>query len=278
MSGSWQPLSVRLSGEAAGQVLHEGIPSHLRSSLEQWIEWVATEHLAERAALRLRLDLPHGWSWNRLLLQDPSLLLDVVDALLYFHPGHPPTVVEDQAALEIIGERLNQLLVDAGSAYEVANDMSGLTRRLDETVQRAAQYVKQHADADTRDHLRAAWTAAYGLHPDPSKAYGEAVKAVEAASIPVVVPTQAGATLGHVLGQLDRQSHLYELAITDKTRAAASVDAAAHLVRLLWEGHSDRHGGSSLSRPISQEAAEMAVHLATTLVQWFTAGYVRRRP
>lgn len=39
----------------------------------------------------------------------------------------------------------------------------------------------------------------------------------------------------------------------------------------------DRHGGSRPTQPVTQEAAEMAVHLAATLVQWFGAGRIHRR-
>jgi hypothetical protein len=279
MSGAWRPLSARLSEEATEEIPHEGIPLHLGPSLEQWVGRAASEALAERVAVRLRLELPAGWGWRNLLLHERDRLLDVVDALLYLHPGHEPYCSDtDHIELEIGVEQLSELLYDAGSAYRVAEDQTRLTRRIDGAVLEAAHHVQRSATADASHHLRTAWAAIYGLHPDPSKAYSEAIKAVEAASIPVVVPTQAGATLGHVLGQLDRQGDLYELAITDNTGAAASVIAVAHLVRLLWEGHSDRHGGGSRSRPISQDSAEMAVHLATTLIQWFTAGHVRRKP
>jgi hypothetical protein len=52
------------------------------------------------------------------------------------------------------------------------------------------------------------------------------------------------------------------------------------VIEMLWlleRGQTDRHGGIDPTRHISQEAAEAAVHLATTLVQWFSAGHIRRR-
>jgi hypothetical protein len=55
------------------------------------------------------------------------------------------------------------------------------------------------------DELAVAWTKAYGRDPDLSDAWDHAIKAVEAVLIPIVVPTQAGAHIGHVIGQLDRQ-------------------------------------------------------------------------
>ena len=47
------------------------------------------------------------------------------------------------------------------------------------------------------DELAVAWTKAYGLDPDLSDAWDHAIKAVEAVLIPIVVPTQAGAHIGH---------------------------------------------------------------------------------
>jgi hypothetical protein len=128
------------------------------------------------------------------------------------------------------------------------------------------------------DHLQIAWHETYGLHPDPSKAFSEVILAVEAVAVPVITPNQVDATLGHVYGQLRSQADLYELAITDKNKngASASVQPVTDLVGLLWHGHTDRHEGNIPAVPISQEAAEMAVHAAATLVQWFASGAVRR--
>jgi hypothetical protein len=278
MSAPWQPLSVRISDEPVEEILYEGIPPHLGPSLEEWIKAVATDYLAERVALRLRLGRPPGWSWHALLLRDPSLMLDVIDALMYLHPGLTP-IGDENDHIEMKGAalRMKELLSDAGSAYKVADDKKGLTRRIDETVREAASHVEQQANTNARDHLRAAWAAAYGLRPDPAKAYGEAIKAVEAASIPVVLPKGHRETLGKVRSHLRDAPTKWELAIPGQD-GKGDVGPVVSMLGLLWEGQSDRHGGSPLSRPISQESAEMAVHLGTTLVQWFSAGYIWRRP
>jgi hypothetical protein len=59
-------------------------------------------------------------------------------------------------------------------------------------------------DAASRE-ITEAWRKAYGHHADASDAWDHAIKAVEAVLIPIVVPTQAGAHIGHLIGQLDRQ-------------------------------------------------------------------------
>jgi hypothetical protein len=48
------------------------------------------------------------------------------------------------------------------------------------------------------------------------------------------------------------------------------------MIALLWEGQRDRHAGGPISQPVTQEAAQTAVHLAVTLVQWFSAGAIYR--
>ena len=113
--------------------------------------------------------------------------------------------------------------------------------------------------------------------PDPGKAYGEAIKAVEAAAIPIVEPNNTRATLGTVLGTLKAQPANWELAILGPDRAASDAKPLVPMIELLWHGQSDRRGGSLPTVPISVQAAPMAVRLAATLVHWFSSGSVRRR-
>jgi hypothetical protein len=57
------------------------------------------------------------------------------------------------------------------------------------------------------------------------------------------------------------------------------VETVADMLDLVWKGQSDRHGSPDLTAPISvsQEQAEAAMHLAVTVVQWFTTGVVTTR-
>ena len=48
------------------------------------------------------------------------------------------------------------------------------------------------------------------------------------------------------------------------------------MLRLLWEGQTDRHGSLAPTTAVGPDAAEAAVHLAIVLVQWFQAGAVRQ--
>jgi hypothetical protein len=107
-------------------------------------------------------------------------------------------------------------------------------------------------------------------------AYGEAVRAVEAAAIPVVIPADPAPTLGKVRSSLEQGAANWEMVIPAKDGATAPVAPVVGMVALLWEGHRDRHAGGPTSASITQAAAEAAVHLAATLVQWFVTGVVRR--
>jgi hypothetical protein len=51
-------------------------------------------------------------------------------------------------------------------------------------------------------HLTLAWNAVDGRQPDPGKGYGEAIKAMEVATIPVVFPGNLRAKLGRVINHL----------------------------------------------------------------------------
>jgi hypothetical protein len=128
------------------------------------------------------------------------------------------------------------------------------------------------------DHLRTAWVAAYGLHPDPDKTYDHAILALEELMCPLVCPRNNRATLGIVISDLRNQATRWELSIEDSsTGRPAGVDGVIQMLDLLWKGQS-RHGGSPNSRQQTQAEAEAAVHMAAALTQWVTTGVLHRKP
>ncbi|MEW2325754.1 hypothetical protein AB0926_32525 [Streptomyces griseoincarnatus] len=295
-NADWQPLSRR-HVSTREQALFEGVPDHLIHPLNTWID----EYLADRPKLtgrialqmRVALDYPDP----ELLVEgvsasDPALLLDVVDVVLHLDKGlwweldvaGPEPTMEAGAAEWVPDfswpkgskaaavERLDEMLMDAGSAFEVDWHQRCLQRRVDATVAIAAD---QAMSLDAGQHLRAAWAATYGRHPDPSKAYDEAIRAVEAASIPVVLPRGTRETLGKVHAHLRDASDKWELAIEGANDG--SVAPLTEMIGLLWKGHVARHAGSPAFRPQRQDEAQMAIHLAATLVHWFRTGAVRPR-
>lgn len=172
-------------------------------------------------------------------------------------------------------KKLNGYLLEAGSVWCVGTRQGkpGLLRRMPDGVKVAAEAAMQKPNAGKR--LAAAWEEAYGVTPDPSNAYALAVKAVEDASIPVVPTGKAEPTLGDVIRTIDggtwRLPHLRE------HNLAPTHDVLVAMLRTLWRGHHDRHGGpSTVGVPaVTQEEAESAVLLAVTLVGLFETGKVQ---
>jgi len=173
---------------------------------------------------------------------------------------------------------LDAILAESGSAWTVGTRAGrpGLIRRVPEGAQRNAEAVMASSGQAGTD-LRQAWEATYGLTPNASEAYRLAVRAVEHAAIPVVCPRQAGATLGHVIGQL-RTDGDWGLPLTREDATAPTSETVLRLCQALWKGHHDRHGGMvGAPQTVAQEEAETAVTIAVALVQWFVSGMLTRR-
>lgn len=152
---------------------------------------------------------------------------------------------------------------------------------MDCTVAAAAEAAREPADnvpgaGSAADHLRSAWTALYQLHPDSPTAYRDAIRAVEAAAHSLVEPNNARATLGTMLGQLRATPERWVLAIRGPG-GTDSITPLMTMIELLWTGQTSRHGAQTPTRPETFEEAQMALHLAVTLVQWFVTGTVSRR-
>jgi hypothetical protein len=125
-------------------------------------------------------------------------------------------------------------------------------------------------------HLASAWHDVYKRDPAASEGYREAVRVVEVAAIPIVIPNDSGATLEKVIPALRNASNKWRIVLTPS--GSDPVETVAHMCELLWKSQWDRHGVSDESVPlnVSLPEAQAAVHLASTLVQWFTSGAVMR--
>jgi hypothetical protein len=174
------------------------------------------------------------------------------------------------------GGRLKTILLDAGSVWTVAAADKGkcyLVRRVPDGVADAAVAAFRYGDAGKR--LAQAWEASFGVDPDPTKAYSMAVKAVEDAAIPVVCPNDRTATLGKVIGIVN--SGTWKLPHLREDPNAPTHDVLLGMMRTLWVGQHDRHGGPSTAGvpAVTQAEAESAVMLAVTLVGLFETGKVQ---
>jgi hypothetical protein len=232
-----------------------------------------------------------------------DLLPDVVDAVLHLLPvpfaaAGKPSVQKSTGTAGIMAYMsqtaaqnavdwansqrvmLAGLLDDALSVLRVEPGGGGLERRADASAEAAFGEAVRSAEGasgagSAAAQLREAWGCVHALRPDPVKAYAQAVKAVESAAHSVVEPRNVKATLGTMLGHLRANRGRFSLAIGGPD-GKGDVGPLIECMTLLWQGQSSRHGSSMPTRDETLEEAAMAVHLAVTLVQWFTSGAVRR--
>lgn len=294
----YRPLSVRHGAPADSyDVLHEGVPAHLRPSLSDWIrdrlqyDFRVVRRL-ERA-LRLTLgasDTPAAlYIMESKANENPTLLLDVADFLLYVQHQRFRSALElwdrggrfgsedDVTKHVLIAKDLQLALFEGGSAWTVdlADDRWQLVRRVDETVRNAAEEVMR-GSSSAGASLREAWSAAFRRDPDYKKAFGHAVEAVEAAATPVLTPRDPKPSLGKAIAHLRDTLARWTVAdLDDQSVSAATLHA---MLQTLW-GNQGRHvsDGGLPPEPVTREEAEAAVFLAVTLVQWFASGAVRPR-
>ncbi|WP_191912108.1 hypothetical protein [Desertimonas flava] len=278
------PLSVRSNAdEQAGiNALHEGVPGWMRQSAADWLRPLVfdmstykartADVLAAERYLKVELDRPSQNSLIREeqaaenligLLAEPDTGLDLLDYFLGV-VGSP----EHSLALA-----LRVILEESGSAWTVGSDGEGracLEKRLDATVAAAARATMEGGSRES-DYLRIAWNSAFGRNPNPSEAYRNAVRAVEAIARPVISPDDSLATIGKMAAALKAKPEKWTTTLGD-------VGLVESMLRALSAGQHDRHGTDDETTPltVSQAEAEAAVHLAVTLVQWFRSGVIRR--
>ncbi len=165
--------------------------------------------------LELRLTPDSKVPYDRWVLHNVSArfpdehTLDVVDAVLAFdETRHQATDFYSSSPGLDAAVELEMTLSRAGSAYRVVQrpDLRQfrLEERVGETVTQAAEEAERAAESVGRtaaaSRLKKAWHNAYGREPNPSLAVAEAIRAVEAAAIPVVAPNDRSAQLGRVIG------------------------------------------------------------------------------
>ena len=280
----WAPLEIGHDEAETFTALRDDVPPWLAATLWTWIrkrfigrsdvtfDEIFRVDLARRCERVLRVSIRDRGEWGpseglnalQSAFSTPRLVWRLVDFLLA------------ETGRSSIAKELGNALVEAGSAWQVGERQGkvGLVRRVPEGVVAAAEAAFQKPNAGNR--LAAAWEEAFGVNPDPSNAYSLAVKAVEDASIPVVPTGRPEPTLGDVIRTIDgstwRLPHLREHSL------APTHDVLVGMLRILWRGHHDRHGGpSTVGVPaVTQEEAESAVILAVTLVGWFESGHVQQ--
>ena len=283
--------------------MHEGVPPHLMESVIRFVD-VMTHYEGALRQVELDTETPMAWDpdWRRTkrdfcarLEQDPALALDVLDwCLRQIELDNDRIVsVNDVLARQSVQQSVDELrhaLTTGGSAYEVAaserpdgRQCYALQDRVPEAVRLAAESAMKLDRAG--EHLTLAWNAAFGRSPSPGDAYAKALKAVEAAARPILAPNDATTTLGKMIGDLKTREASIELALKGacdsspgNEKDVPGVTIARLMIQLLLRSQHDRHDNPNPDAPpeVSQAEAQAAVHLAVTLVQWFSTGVIRR--
>lgn len=289
----WRPLGVDNQEEVAHyDALHDGVPAWMVDAYWAWIRQALTRiqsysdgsgrvamlnvELAEAMCQTLRIPLPNlRWSVS---LDNGRRQLDQAIATLRSHQSalqvadyllaHNDRV--DRAGLEALLSRSNSL-------WRVGerSGRAGLARRVSQGVQHASDGVIE-ASGQAGRHLAQAWQELFGLDGSSSEAYRLAILAVEDAAVPVVSPVNRSATLGTVIKQIEDQGD-WRLPMTREHSKAPSGEVIVSLMRLIWHGQHDRHGGQpSAPGAVTPDEARVAVMAAVVLVDWFTEGLVQR--
>lgn len=279
----WAPLGLDDAALLDYYAGRDDIPEYLSTSLWKWIDdevlrsgGYFDDDLVRKAERVLRIPIPFDYVGNYTSRKQAAVQVafrDRPDIEVWRFVDF--LLAEGNKAYSGSAQRLDNILVQAGSGWQVGHRQGkvGLVTRLPDGVGVAARATFQHRDAGKR--LAAAWETVFGVDPDPSKGYSLAVKAVEDAAIPVVCPKDRTATLGKVIAIVNqgtwRPPHLRE------DSASPTHDVLVGMMRTLWVGQHDRHGGpSTVSVPaVTQAEAESAVLLAVTLVGWFETGKVQ---
>lgn len=285
----FQQLRARRAGQPLDTALREEPPMHLVPFLQQWIgEACQLDSIVGlRAALSVELaPVPVRGiaTYVEALIYAPhEQLLEVIDAILRFHgrldepsPWGSYALSDNGEAYARLLERLGEALLDARMAVTIADSRRQLVDRIDATVTAAAEQATASADPMAAELLRDAWHRVYGLHPDPTTAYRQAVRAVEEVLCPQILPRDTQRTLGKVIGHLREGRHKWGFVLVDKD-GANTVEPLVAMLDRLWTGQVSRHGGGKNSRDQTQCEAEAAVHLAATLVQLLSIKALSRR-
>ena len=276
----WMPLSVRNDPEraAAFDVLHEGVPQWLRDPLLGWIyREIGNEHAIRTQSIdnewrgillsNLRKDIP-----QKVGDINNSDYLDVIDCVIsvrlrYRNIRHQEPWPDQEPWLVRLRD-LERILRDGGSVWQV--DVHGLTRRVNETQQRLVSDVLA-TKTPPAQYLGDAWRKAWGRNPDASGAYGDAVRAVEAAYRSIVSPDNERTTLGTIINDIENKPQKFGTRLQPRNDRN-NAECIAGMMRMLWEGQRDRHGTDDPDTPLSLEEAQDAVVLAVTLVHFAQQG------
>lgn len=276
----WEPWDADEEELAGLHVIRERIPPSMRPALTKWLYDRLHSGYSKtspdivnalQTALRLDVGFESGMVDTETLVMEledrgDQVFLRAVDWLLsQFAPTYHglPTEVRD----------LEWHLDTAMSGIEVVHgtDCYRLGLRLPEGVEVAEQIAVDAGPKIAGQHLATAIRQAQGLAPDTSTAMTEAIRAVEAAAGPVVIPKDGRQRLSMIVQALKNKP---DWTLVLECRDDGVPDHHAVLIGMLETlvfAQRDRHAGE----PPSPQQALAHVMLAATLVGWFSTGTVQ---
>lgn len=223
---------------------------------------------------------PEGFTFKTVYeatTMNDELLLDVVDSILQQLPALDESgAYVTQNKLRVLVAALQSILTESGSAFAV--DFSAgmrLVRRVDTAAWQAGHSAAGQG-GHASDLIKSAWSMTFNRDPDPSRAYRDAVLAVESVVCQAFIPTDKSPTLGKAVSQLQTTLPTWTVATLDD-QEQASAETLLAMLKTVWRNH-ERHVGAAGSppQPATQDEAEAVLFLAATIVQWFEHGLVKR--
>ena len=204
---------------------------------------------------------------ERIASESDRFLMQVVDyvAASYERRAYGPVPDEIDSLSWHLDQNMSavQILPDASQAYRIA-------RRLPLGVEDSGTDAVDRASEQAGRHLIKAWSAMRSLSPDTSLVMTEAIRAVEAAAGPVVIPKDKQQRLGKIVQTL-KARETWGLVL--RRRDDGVPDHRIVLIGMMETlafAEQHRHGGEA---PSVLEALTH-VQLASTLVSWFATGAV----
>jgi hypothetical protein len=269
----WRPPTKVGVYDESLDTLHEGVPGWLTASIKNWLEPYLWSNGAPATRVIRGMEVANRWQLN----PDDYEAIGQINALI----GHGA-----EQAVNAIGyvlsrtgtgnaglasvAALSQLLSDGGSVWEITrlDEMFVLTRRDLGLAKEAISEMKSYSER-AHDFLVASWTAVASRSPDPNRAYDKAIKAVEVAAQPVILPNEPTATLGKINAAIRAKPTKWQ------TTPGTSMEVIVGMSDGIWTNHL-RHGTDPRPRTDhTPEEADVALHVAIALVRLFAAGHVR---
>lgn len=262
-------------GEKEPLITGAPLPANLLPSIEQWIrdaDSVDFSELERQLGVSVALDGP-GYD---------DALRDLTDRI---HRSEEFAV----RALAIILTRtshrgrqreLAEIFESPGSKWEVVTfggehggrgQKARLTLRQNGPVLEAVAGLAEVGSPAHRHLEKALAKLTTPSDKDPGGAYFEAVKAVEAAARPLVIPTDPLATLGKIIAALGAKPTKWAVVL-----AAETVEDVTRRATILWTTPHERHGSDEPDPPVTIEQAQAGFDLALGLVDYFARGLIYR--